>query len=217
MKTLTLMHRPHSPISVLLIGTRELERAGQERFRTLTSSYYRGAQVIILAGQERFRTLTSSYYRGAQVIILDSHSFSCKFSCDQLVHHIEKLPANCFRELSISIFTWILVHEFNLCYASVLMCFKSRLDPLFQFMIRFLLKGEVWDALIILDVANVDNPEGCLDVIGIYSLKAVSKQLAGRPNGTFKRVVKKKPTEDFNWMPYTTTLFSTSFWSFYRL
>ncbi|CAK9186354.1 unnamed protein product [Ilex paraguariensis] len=67
--------------------------AGQERFGTLTSSYYRGAHGIILgvdfkikqltiggkrlkltiwdtAGQERFGTLTSSYYRGAHGIIL---------------------------------------------------------------------------------------------------------------------------------------------------
>ena len=61
------------------------DTAGQERFRTLTSSYYRGAQGIIFgkrrvlravsgaeptfklnaSRQERFRTLTGSYYRGA--------------------------------------------------------------------------------------------------------------------------------------------------------
>lgn len=29
------------------------------------------------AGQERFRTLTSSYYRGAQGIVLGTHSIVC--------------------------------------------------------------------------------------------------------------------------------------------
>ena len=36
------------------------------------------------AGQERFRTLTSSYYRGAQGIILGMHPFYHVFRCNEL-------------------------------------------------------------------------------------------------------------------------------------
>ncbi|RWR91445.1 extracellular ribonuclease-like protein [Cinnamomum micranthum f. kanehirae] len=42
---------------------------------------------------------------------------------------------------------------------------------------------EVWDALKILDAADVDNPEASSDVVEIYSLRAVSKKLAGKPEG----------------------------------
>lgn len=35
--------------------------------------------------------------------------------------------------------------------------------------------------------------------------------------GTFRRVVKKKSTENFKWQPYATTLLGTSPWTFYGL
>ncbi|XP_047084380.1 bidirectional sugar transporter SWEET16-like [Lolium rigidum] len=37
------------------------------------------------------------------------------------------------------------------------------------------------------------------------------------PIGTFRRVVKNKSTEEFRWLPYVTTLLSTSLWTFYGL
>ncbi|XP_051213713.1 bidirectional sugar transporter SWEET16 [Lolium perenne] len=37
------------------------------------------------------------------------------------------------------------------------------------------------------------------------------------PIGTFRRVVKNKSTEEFRWLPYVTTLLSTSLWAFYGL
>lgn len=43
--------------------------------------------------------------------------------------------------------------------------------------------GQVWDALKLLDAADSDNPEASFDVIAIYSQKAVSKRLAGKPDG----------------------------------
>ncbi|KAJ8770193.1 hypothetical protein K2173_011528 [Erythroxylum novogranatense] len=42
---------------------------------------------------------------------------------------------------------------------------------------------QVWDALSILDAANAYCPEISEDVIEIYSLKVVSKRLAGKPEG----------------------------------
>ncbi|GAB4853552.1 hypothetical protein Ancab_017743 [Ancistrocladus abbreviatus] len=42
---------------------------------------------------------------------------------------------------------------------------------------------EVWDALKILDAADVDKPEASAGILEIYSLKVVSKRLAGRPEG----------------------------------
>ncbi|CAK7327884.1 unnamed protein product [Dovyalis caffra] len=42
---------------------------------------------------------------------------------------------------------------------------------------------EVWDALKFLDAANVDRPQASSRIIEIYSLRAVSKNLAGKPNG----------------------------------
>ncbi|TVU47103.1 hypothetical protein EJB05_06684 [Eragrostis curvula] len=37
------------------------------------------------------------------------------------------------------------------------------------------------------------------------------------PIATFRRIVKNKSTEDFKWLPYATTLLSTSLWTFYGL
>lgn len=37
------------------------------------------------------------------------------------------------------------------------------------------------------------------------------------PITTFRRIVKKRSTEDFKWLPYATTLLSTSLWTFYGL
>uniref|UniRef100_A0A7N0VHA6 Uncharacterized protein n=1 Tax=Kalanchoe fedtschenkoi TaxID=63787 RepID=A0A7N0VHA6_KALFE len=42
---------------------------------------------------------------------------------------------------------------------------------------------EVWDALKILDAADVDKPEASSDIVEIYSLKVVPKALAGKPEG----------------------------------
>ncbi|KAJ6828862.1 uncharacterized protein M6B38_361615 [Iris pallida] len=42
---------------------------------------------------------------------------------------------------------------------------------------------EVWNALMILDAADVDNPKASSDIIEIYSLRAVPKKLAGKPEG----------------------------------
>jgi len=36
-------------------------------------------------------------------------------------------------------------------------------------------------------------------------------------SATFRRIVKHKSTEDFRWLPYATTLLSTSLWTFYGL
>ncbi|KAG8063423.1 hypothetical protein GUJ93_ZPchr0003g18250 [Zizania palustris] len=37
------------------------------------------------------------------------------------------------------------------------------------------------------------------------------------PIATFRRIVRSKSTEDFRWLPYVTTLLSTSLWTFYGL
>ncbi|KAL5699673.1 hypothetical protein ACHQM5_030544 [Ranunculus cassubicifolius] len=42
---------------------------------------------------------------------------------------------------------------------------------------------KVWEALKILDAADDDNPEASSDVVEIYSLRGVSKLLAGKPEG----------------------------------
>ncbi|XP_064951002.1 uncharacterized protein LOC135605162 isoform X2 [Musa acuminata AAA Group] len=42
---------------------------------------------------------------------------------------------------------------------------------------------EVWDALKILDAVDVENPEASSEIIEIYSLRAVPKSLAGKPEG----------------------------------
>ncbi|KAL9681432.1 hypothetical protein QQ045_013215 [Rhodiola kirilowii] len=42
---------------------------------------------------------------------------------------------------------------------------------------------EVWDALKILDAAEVDEPEASAGIVEIYSLKVVPKALAGKPQG----------------------------------
>ncbi|XP_058226255.1 uncharacterized protein LOC131335072 isoform X2 [Rhododendron vialii] len=42
---------------------------------------------------------------------------------------------------------------------------------------------EVWEALKILDAADADKPEASLEVVEIYSLRVVSKLLAGKPEG----------------------------------
>ncbi|XP_052179803.1 uncharacterized protein LOC127793065 isoform X2 [Diospyros lotus] len=42
---------------------------------------------------------------------------------------------------------------------------------------------KVWDALKILDAADVDNPEASSQVVEIYSLRVVPKLLAGKPEG----------------------------------
>lgn len=42
---------------------------------------------------------------------------------------------------------------------------------------------EVWDALMILDAADIDDPEASSEVIEIYSLRPVPKLLAGKQEG----------------------------------
>ncbi|XP_039135949.1 bidirectional sugar transporter SWEET16-like [Dioscorea cayenensis subsp. rotundata] len=53
-------------------------------------------------------------------------------------------------------------------------------------------------------------------IVGIIG-NVISILVFTSPIGTFKRVVKKKSTENFKWVPYTTTLLSTCLWSFYGL
>ncbi|KAJ4834549.1 hypothetical protein Tsubulata_023710 [Turnera subulata] len=48
---------------------------------------------------------------------------------------------------------------------------------------RSLSYKEVWNALKILDAANVDQPEASPEIVEIYSLRVVSKDLAGNPQG----------------------------------
>jgi solute carrier family 50 protein (sugar transporter) len=36
-------------------------------------------------------------------------------------------------------------------------------------------------------------------------------------SATFRRIVRNKSTGDFTWLPYVTTLLSTSLWTFYGL
>ncbi|XP_050921056.1 uncharacterized protein LOC127138619 isoform X1 [Lathyrus oleraceus] len=48
---------------------------------------------------------------------------------------------------------------------------------------RSLSYQEVWDALKILDAADIDNPEASLGIVEIYSLRVVSKGLSGKPQG----------------------------------
>ena len=36
-------------------------------------------------------------------------------------------------------------------------------------------------------------------------------------SATFRRIVRNGSTEDFRWLPYVTTLLSTSLWTFYGL
>ncbi|KAF8033643.1 hypothetical protein BT93_C0045 [Corymbia citriodora subsp. variegata] len=48
---------------------------------------------------------------------------------------------------------------------------------------RSLSYKQVWDALKILDAADVDNPEASPGVVEIYTLKIVPKALAGKPEG----------------------------------
>ncbi|CAK8564055.1 unnamed protein product [Lathyrus sativus] len=42
---------------------------------------------------------------------------------------------------------------------------------------------EVWDALKILDAADIDNPEASSGIVEIYSLRVVPKGLSGKPQG----------------------------------
>ncbi|KAJ7979361.1 Extracellular ribonuclease [Quillaja saponaria] len=48
---------------------------------------------------------------------------------------------------------------------------------------RSLSYKEVWNALKILDAADVDKPEASLGIVEIYSLRVVSKHLSGKPEG----------------------------------
>ncbi|KAA8545190.1 hypothetical protein F0562_019921 [Nyssa sinensis] len=53
-------------------------------------------------------------------------------------------------------------------------------------------------------------------IIGIIG-NVISILVFASPIGTFKRVVKKKSTENYKGLPYITTLLSTSLWTFYGL
>ncbi|XP_042516765.1 bidirectional sugar transporter SWEET16-like [Macadamia integrifolia] len=53
-------------------------------------------------------------------------------------------------------------------------------------------------------------------IIGIIG-NIISILVFTSPIGTFRRVVKKKSTEDFKGLPYICTLLSTSLWTFYGL
>nr|CAB3495990.1 unnamed protein product [Digitaria exilis] len=53
-------------------------------------------------------------------------------------------------------------------------------------------------------------------VIGIIG-NVISILVFASPIKTFRRIVRNKSTEDFRWLPYATTLLSTSLWTFYGL
>ncbi|CAL5330171.1 unnamed protein product [Camellia sinensis] len=53
-------------------------------------------------------------------------------------------------------------------------------------------------------------------IIGIIG-NIISILVFASPIGTFKGVVKKKSTENYNGLPYITTLLSTSLWTFYGI
>ncbi|KAF3322765.1 Bidirectional sugar transporter SWEET16 [Carex littledalei] len=53
-------------------------------------------------------------------------------------------------------------------------------------------------------------------IVGIVG-NVISILVFASPITTFWRIVRKKSTEDFKWLPYVTTLLSTSLWSFYGI
>ncbi|XP_078160476.1 bidirectional sugar transporter SWEET16-like isoform X1 [Carex rostrata] len=53
-------------------------------------------------------------------------------------------------------------------------------------------------------------------IVGIVG-NVISILVFASPIGTFWRIVKEKSTQDFAWLPYVTTLLSTSLWSFYGI
>ncbi|XP_055816660.1 bidirectional sugar transporter SWEET16-like [Solanum dulcamara] len=53
-------------------------------------------------------------------------------------------------------------------------------------------------------------------ILGIIG-NVISILMFASPLKTFKRIIKKKSTEDFKGIPYITTLLSTSLWTFYGL
>ncbi|KAJ3683691.1 hypothetical protein LUZ60_013918 [Juncus effusus] len=53
-------------------------------------------------------------------------------------------------------------------------------------------------------------------IVGIFG-NVISILVFASPISTFWRIVKKKSTENFKWLPYATTLLSTSLWTFYGL
>lgn len=53
-------------------------------------------------------------------------------------------------------------------------------------------------------------------VVGIIG-NVISILVFASPIKTFRRIVRNRSTEDFRWLPYVTTLLSTSLWTFYGL
>ncbi|XP_058113670.1 uncharacterized protein LOC131256700 isoform X2 [Magnolia sinica] len=88
----------------------------------------------------------------------DNAALSLRYACEDVSHyysHVERMEgAALMKELNS-----IVSHHQSLPYK------------------------EVWNALKILDAADVDDPEASSDVVEIYSLRAVSKSLAGKPEG----------------------------------
>ncbi|XP_052146505.1 bidirectional sugar transporter SWEET16 [Oryza glaberrima] len=52
--------------------------------------------------------------------------------------------------------------------------------------------------------------------VGIVG-NVISILVFASPIATFRRIVRSKSTEEFRWLPYVTTLLSTSLWTFYGL
>ncbi|NP_001288522.1 bidirectional sugar transporter SWEET16 [Zea mays] len=53
-------------------------------------------------------------------------------------------------------------------------------------------------------------------LVGIVG-NVISILVFASPIATFRRIVRSRSTEDFRWLPYVTTLLSTSLWTFYGL
>uniref|UniRef100_A0A0D9VTV1 Bidirectional sugar transporter SWEET n=1 Tax=Leersia perrieri TaxID=77586 RepID=A0A0D9VTV1_9ORYZ len=80
---------------------------------------------------------------------------------------------------------------------------------------RILLSISSWHLICCSSVqeAQMADPSFFIGIVG----NIISILVFASPIATFRRIVKSKSTEDFRWLPYVTTLLSTSLWCFYGL